>query len=64
MTLPEMALRFILSNRLVSTTIVGMRSVDHVRTNIAFSDGAGLAPDLLQELRKHRWDRKVTSWGS
>jgi aryl-alcohol dehydrogenase-like predicted oxidoreductase len=64
MTLPEMALRFILSNKLVSTTIVGMRSVDHVRANIAFSDGAGLAPDLLQELRKHRWDRKVTSWGS
>ena len=64
MTLPEMALRFILSNKLVSTTIVGMRNVDHVRANIGFSDGAGLAPDLLQELRKHRWDRKVTSWGS
>ncbi len=33
MTLPEMALRFILSNKLVSITIVGMRSVDHVRAN-------------------------------
>ena len=64
MTLPEMALRFILSNKMVSTTIVGMRSVDHVRANIALSDGTGLAPDLLQALRKHRWDREVASWGS
>ncbi len=43
-----------MSNKLVSTTIVGMRSVDHVRANIALSDGAGLDPDLLQALRKHR----------
>jgi aryl-alcohol dehydrogenase-like predicted oxidoreductase len=64
MTLPEMALRFILSNKLVSTTIVGMRSVDHVRSNIAVSNGAGLDPHLLQALRKHRWDREVASWGS
>ncbi|HEY6253001.1 MAG TPA: aldo/keto reductase [Candidatus Angelobacter sp.] len=64
MTLLEMALRFILSNKLVSTTIVGMRSVDHVRSNIAASDAAGLDPVLLQTLRKHRWDRNVASWAS
>jgi aryl-alcohol dehydrogenase-like predicted oxidoreductase len=64
MTLPEMALRFILSNRLVSTTIVGMRSMDHVRANGALSDGAGLKPDLLQTLRQHRWDRDIASWAS
>jgi aryl-alcohol dehydrogenase-like predicted oxidoreductase len=64
MTLAEMALRFILANKLVSTTIVGMRSLNHVRSNIELSDGAGLDPDLLQELRKHRWDREVASWGS
>src|SRR5215831_626755 len=62
MPLPEMALRFILSNPLVSTTIVGMRSADHVRSNLALSDGVGLKPDLLQTLRQHRWDRDVASW--
>jgi aryl-alcohol dehydrogenase-like predicted oxidoreductase len=64
MTLPEMALRFILSNKQVSTTIAGMRSLDHVRSNLALSDGAGLDSGLLQALRKHRWDRKVASWGA
>ena len=64
MTLAEMALRFILSNKLVSTTIVGMRNLNHVRSNIELSDGAGLDPALLQALRKHRWDREVASWGS
>jgi aryl-alcohol dehydrogenase-like predicted oxidoreductase len=64
MTLPEMALRFILSNRQVSTTIAGMRSLDHVRSNVALSDGAGLKPDLLQRLRQHRWDRDVATWAS
>lgn len=64
MTLPEMALRFILSNPLVSTTIIGMRSMDHVSSNLAMSDGAGLKPELLQTLRQHRWDRDVASWAS
>jgi aryl-alcohol dehydrogenase-like predicted oxidoreductase len=64
MTLPEMALRFILSNPLVSTTIVGMRNMDHVRSNLALSDGAGLNPDLLETLRQHRWNRDVASWAS
>ena len=64
MTLPEMALRFILSNEQVSTTIAGMRTLDHVRANVALSDGAGLKPDLLQKLRQHRWDRDVATWAS
>lgn len=64
MTLPEMALRFILSNQQVSTTIAGMRSIDHVRSNLALSDGAGLKLELLQTLRQHRWDRDVASWAS
>jgi aryl-alcohol dehydrogenase-like predicted oxidoreductase len=64
MTLPDMAMRFILSNPQVSTTIVGMRNTDHVRSNIATSDGAGLKPDLLQTLRRHRWDRDIATWAS
>ena len=62
MTLPEMALRFILSHPAVSTTIVGMRSAEHVRQNVAASDAGPLDSDLLAELKKHRWDRKPQRW--
>lgn len=62
MSLPEMALRFILSNPVVSTTIIGMRKPDHVRQNIAVSDAGGLDPALLTKLRSHRWDRKPRPW--
>jgi aryl-alcohol dehydrogenase-like predicted oxidoreductase len=64
MTLPEMALRFILSSQQVATTIVGMRRADHVRSNAAASDGTGLPQSLIQDLRGHRWDRAVAAWGS
>jgi aryl-alcohol dehydrogenase-like predicted oxidoreductase len=62
MSLPEMALRFILSNPVVSTIIVGMRKLDHVRQNIAISDAAPLDAALLAALKKHRWDRKPEPW--
>jgi aryl-alcohol dehydrogenase-like predicted oxidoreductase len=62
MSLPEMALRFVLSHPAVSTTIIGMRKLDHVRENIALSDKGPLSADLLQELKKHRWDRKPAPW--
>jgi len=57
MDLPEMALRFILANRDVSTVIPGMRKARHVERNLAASDGAPLPPRLLDALRAHRWDR-------
>ena len=62
MTLPEMALRFILSNPVVSTTIVGMRHPKHVRENLSVSDGKLLDKELLRELRRHRWDRQPQPW--
>ena len=62
MSLPEMALRFVLSNPTVSTQIVGMRKPEHVRQNIAMSDKGPLSPDLLKELKRHRWDRKPAQW--
>jgi len=62
MSLPEMALRFVLSHPAVSTTIIGMRKLDHVRENIALSDKGPLSRQLLQELKKHRWDRKPAPW--
>jgi aryl-alcohol dehydrogenase-like predicted oxidoreductase len=57
MSLPEMSIRFILSNPAVSTTIIGMRKPDHVKANLAMSDAGPLDATLLQELKKHRWDR-------
>lgn len=62
MTLPEMALRFILSNPAVSTTIPGMRKPEHVRQNIAAGDAGALDKALLLELKKYRWDRTPTNW--
>lgn len=62
MTMPEMALRFILSNPDVSTTIPGMRKLKNVMANMQASDGKGLTKKLLDELKNHRWDRQPTQW--
>jgi aryl-alcohol dehydrogenase-like predicted oxidoreductase len=62
MTLPEMALRFILMNPDVSTIIPGMRRPLHVSGNLAASDAGPLPADLYAELRKHRWDRQPAPW--
>ena len=62
MTMPELALRFILANPDVSTIIPGMRKLKNVEANIATSDAGGLEPDLIQKLRAHRWDRRPTAW--
>lgn len=62
MTLPEMALRFVLSHPAVSTTIVGMRKLDHVRQNVALSDAGPLDAALLAKLKAHRWDRRPQRW--
>lgn len=62
MTMPQMALRFILGNDAVSTVIPGMRTRAHVEANVACSDAGPLAPGLMTELRRHRWDRSPTAW--
>lgn len=62
MDMPEMALRFILSNPDVGTIIPGMRKIKHVQSNIACSDGLGLPTAKLEELRSHRWERQPTEW--
>ncbi len=64
MTLPELALRFILQNADVSTTIAGMRKEAHVRQNAAVSDGVRLPDDLMAALRPQRWDRKRAPWSA
>jgi aryl-alcohol dehydrogenase-like predicted oxidoreductase len=62
MTIPEMALRFILSNPDVSTVIPGMRKIKNVDVNIACSDTGPLSAGLIDRLRAHRWDRTPTEW--
>jgi len=62
MSMPGMALRFILSNRDVATVIPGMRKPHHVDDNLAASDAGVLSDSLLARLREHRWDRTPTSW--
>lgn len=62
MSMPEMALRFILENDDVHTIIPGMRKVRNVTANIAASDGKKLDPVLVGKLRQHRWDRTPTTW--
>ena len=62
MTMPEMALRFILNELRVHTIIPGMRKAAHVRMNIASSDTGPLPIDLHTKLRDHRWDRIPTEW--
>jgi len=57
MTLPGLALRFILENPAVTTTIPGMRRVRHVESNLAASDGRRLDEGTMASLRRHRWDR-------
>lgn len=62
MTMPEFALRFILSNPDVSTIIPGMRRVKHVDANIGASDKGTLPRELIQRLRAHRWNRRPAPW--
>jgi aryl-alcohol dehydrogenase-like predicted oxidoreductase len=62
LTMPDMALRFILNNKDVSTIIPGMRKRRHVDANLAASDRGPLSAQLHAELRKHRWDRTPTTW--
>jgi len=62
MTLPELAIRFVLSNPTVSTTIVGMRKPEHVAADVSYSDKGPLPADLIAQLRHHRWDRRPAEW--
>ncbi|TDX01976.1 aldo/keto reductase [Dinghuibacter silviterrae] len=62
MTMAELALRFILSNPMIHTTIPGMRKEKNVRANMGAADGNALSPALLAQLKGHRWDRTPTEW--
>ncbi len=62
MTMPEMAMRFVLSNPDIDSVIPGMRKPAHVKSNLTCSDVGPLPAELLAELKKHRWHRTPTEW--
>ncbi|MDE3088364.1 MAG: aldo/keto reductase [Chloroflexota bacterium] len=62
MTMPEMALRFILNHPTVSTIIPGMRKPRYVEANIAAGNAGPLPAELHAQLRRHRWVRQPTKW--
>jgi aryl-alcohol dehydrogenase-like predicted oxidoreductase len=61
-TLPETALRFVLSNRDVATVIPGMRKRRNVEANVGAVEKGPLGRGLIAKLRDHRWDRTPTDW--
>jgi aryl-alcohol dehydrogenase-like predicted oxidoreductase len=56
-TLPELALRFIISSPEVSTVIPGMRRPAHVRQNVMASVKGALPPGMITKLKPHAWDK-------
>lgn len=56
--LPHLALRFVLANRTVTTTIPGMRRTRHVESNLAAGDAPALDASSMAALRVFRWDRQ------
>lgn len=53
MSLPEMAVRFVLSNASVSTVIAGTRSRIHLGENLKAADGDGLNSEQMDQLRRY-----------
>ena len=60
-SLPEIALRFCLSNPAVSTVIPGMRRVRNAEANVGVSDLGPLDAGTLAILARHAWDRNYYS---
>jgi aryl-alcohol dehydrogenase-like predicted oxidoreductase len=56
-TLPEIALRFCLSNSVVSTVIPGMRRISTVESSCRAFDAGKLPPEVLEKLKHHAWNR-------
>jgi aryl-alcohol dehydrogenase-like predicted oxidoreductase len=51
MTLPELALRFVISNPAISTTLMGARSVDEVEQNVRSVEKGPLPGGVLEEIQ-------------
>ena len=56
-SLAEIALRFCLSNRAVTSVIPGMRRISTVESSCRASTAGMLDPRTLAILKRHAWDR-------
>lgn len=56
-TMPQAALKFILSNPAVSVVIPGMRNAAQAEMNVGVSDLPAMSEELVTKLRKHAWSR-------
>lgn len=56
-TLAQIALRFCLSNKAVTSVIPGMRRVETVESSCRASAGGMLDPQTLAILKRHAWER-------
>ena len=56
-TLAEIALRFCLSHKAVSTVIPGMRRVETVESSCRVPNAGPLDAETLAILKKHAWQR-------
>jgi aryl-alcohol dehydrogenase-like predicted oxidoreductase len=56
-TLPEIAIRFCLSHKAVTTVIPGMRRVETVESNVRAATAGTLDAKTLAILRRHAWER-------
>ena len=56
-TLPEIALRFCLSDPAVTSVIPGMRRISTVESSCSVSDLGPLPAEVLASLKKHEWRR-------
>ncbi len=57
LTLPQVALKFVLAEPAVSTVIPGIRNPKQAEMNAAVSELPDPAPELLTKLRRHAWRR-------
>ncbi|MBC7365293.1 MAG: aldo/keto reductase, partial [Undibacterium sp.] len=58
-TMPQAALKFVLSHAAVSNVIPGIRTVNQADLNCAVSDLPAMPPALLEKLHRHNWRRGV-----
>lgn len=57
LTMPQVALKFVLAHPAVSLVIPGMRSVAQAEANCGVSDLPDLSPEVLKKLQAHHWRR-------
>jgi len=48
----------------MTSVIPGARKMKNLDANIAISDGRKLSDEILEELKKHSWERNFYPWAA